>query len=211
MTMEYIPIDTALCKAVSLRFLGFEQQLKLFGFNLGVGITTPPIEFQFPPKILSDGRKAEWSDKGELPGVNPVAVFAKSGAREFTLSFSYIVDNGRWTTTKISNLVRTLRGYFVRSALDNSNSQNNMIAMFKMWRHGGEKEMSCRLNNISIKHSETVVVPCNGSGSAVSLAYPLRTDITIDMRIWSAGGPPADKGLFQNVPGVITPEPVDWY
>ena len=86
-----------------------------------------------------------------------------------------------------------------------------MIVMFKMWRHGGDKEMSCRIVSTSIKHSETVVVPCKETKSASSLAYPLRTDVTVDLRIWSLGGPPEEKGIFQNVPGVITPEPVNWY
>ena len=209
MAVRYIDADIALSKAVSFRFA------------LPGGLFSVPIEFQFPPKILNDGRKAEWVD-ANVPAGNPVSVYAKTGPREISLSFTYIVDGDIWSTTKISNIIRELRGYFGRANMNIANNQRDMIVMFKMWLHGGVNEMSCKLNNVVLKHSETVVMPCRAPGTFVdsvlpsatdvnlaNLAYPLRTDVSIDLRIWSLGGPPQDAG--QNIPNLVAPEPIDWY
>ena len=48
------------------------------------------VNFQFPPRILSDNRKGNWNE-GDLRGEEPVAVFKNSGPREMTMSWTYIV------------------------------------------------------------------------------------------------------------------------
>jgi len=182
--MTYLPIDEELCKAVSFRMPG--QELS--------------IEFQFPPKILSDSRKGNWEEKDNV-GSEPIAIYKTSGAREISLNFVYIVDGGKWTTKKISEQIRNLRGYFTRYI--SVGQGRGLVVMFKMWRHGGANEMSCRIRGVDVKHSDSIVVP----DGVVSDAYALRSDVTIDLRIWSKGG----IQKIQDVPGLRTAQPPDWY
>lgn len=189
MPMKYTPADEALRNAVTLRF-----------------VNGPKIEFQFPPKITSDGRKGEWKE-GNLPGTEPLAAYQKSGPREITLVATYIVDGGLWTTERVSQTVRELRGYFARVRNPNQQGQRNLVVKFQMWRLGGDKEMSCRIKGVDIKHSDTIVSPCNGGVINPKLAYPLRTDITVDLRIWTKGGPQKT----QNLEGLELDEVPEWY
>lgn len=185
MPMRYTLQDRNLAEAVKFDFI-----------NQGI-----KIEFQFPPKITSDNRKGEWNEEN-IPGTEPVATFSKSGPREITLTFTYLVDGGKWTTGAISTHVHNLRGYFSRYR-DGDEGFRNLVVAFKMWYHGGEKPISSRIKGVSVKHSETIIVP----GGNVNRAYPLRTDVTVDLRLWTKGGPLAT----QDLPDLVTVEDPNWY
>jgi hypothetical protein len=161
------------------------------------------IPFQFPPRITSDGRKGDWRD-GELPGAEPVAAFRKSGAREITLTWTYIVDGGSWTTLRIAQLVRATRGYFgrVRDAAD----YRNLLVRFQMWQFTGGEMMTCRIKGVDVKQSETIVTPLCG---ITSEAYAMRTDITVDLRIWTKSGRGTE--IVQNLEGLAIEESPQWY
>jgi hypothetical protein len=186
MPAEYTSFDVALTDSVNLSMPA-------------QGISK--IAFQFPPKITSDGRKGEWNEDN-MPGTEPLAVYKLSGPREISLHITYIVDGGKWTTDFIKTQVSNLRGYFARYRVPSAGGRG-LVVYFKMWKFGGEKAMSCRIKNIDVKHSETIVAP-NGDPSK---AYALRTDLTVELRIWSMGGPQQT----QKLPGLITSEPPDWY
>jgi hypothetical protein len=215
MTMLYTPFDVALKNAVILRFND-----------------DTAVEFQFPPRITSDDRKGEWKE-ANYPGTEPIAVFEKSGPREITLTWTYIVDGGRWTTVRISEQVRQIRGYFARTRDQNKEASRNLVAYFKMWRHGGSEEMSCRFRSVSVKHSETIVSHCTASdvrffgevnsidsasvsnpnssnglnASNADNAYPLKTDITVDLRLWTKGG----DQIVQDLKELKRIEDPQWY
>lgn len=182
MAIQYAGHDTDLAQAVVLQ--------------LGSG---SKIEFQFPPRMVSDNRSGTWKEK-EMPGKEPNATFRLSGAREMTLAWTYIVDGQTWSTDKIAKNVKALRGYFakVRGA---SVPGKNLIVKFKMWLVGGKDTMSCRIRSITVKHSDTIV----GQGDN---AYPLRTDITVDLRLWTKAN--QDGKHIPDIPlnNDITP---DWY
>lgn len=194
MAMTYTQFDELLRDAVTLRFYR----------EGGVG---DKVEFQFPPRILNDGRKGEWNEDG-LPGTEPVATYEKSGPREISLTWTYIVDGGAWTTERVSNQVRLMRGYFARTRDRDGNGQRNLIAYFQMWRHGGTKEMTCRIRSVDVKHSETVVAPCVNNRPRVQDAYPLRTDITVELRLWTKGG---REKQVQDLAPLKDAELVEWY
>jgi hypothetical protein len=183
MAMEYTAFDKALIQAVT-----FDIQAQ-----------GTKISFQFPPKITSDGRKGEWNEENQ-PGTEPVAVYKVSGPREMSLIFTYIVDGGEWTTYKVSAQVSNLRSYFSRYRIAGF---RGLVVRFKMWYFGGEKSMSCRIKSIDVKHSETIVAP-NGDASK---AYPLRTDVTVELRMWTKGGPQKT----QDLEGLEIQEQPGWY
>lgn len=186
------------------------------------------IEFQFPPKMLSDNRKGSWSES-MVPGTEPVAVYETSGAREFGLSWTYIVDNhstpsglidsgarfpGPWSITRINNQLQKLRGYFslIRpldpEAEDRELGDDVLIVNFAYPFLTGPRPWSCRLRSVDVKHGETLV----GSGNNI---FPLRTDVTVDLRLWTTGVPEYSEEFkeVQNVEGMLSePSPEDlWY
>lgn len=169
----YTPFDVALKDAVVLRFHN-----------------GPNVQFQFPPKITNDSRKGTWQENDQTSGTEPVAEFKTSGAREITLAWTYIVDGGNWTTDKIAEQIKNVRGYFARvRGTTGINTRDNLIVFLKMWNFGGPNAASCRIRNIDVKYSETLVTHCTGSGSTnVNKAFALRSDITLDLRLWTKGG-----------------------
>ena len=116
-----------------------------------------PIEFQFPPKVLSDNRKGSW-EKGELRGAEPIAVFATSGPREISLAWTYVVDShdnntSSWTIGRITRNVRMLRGYFAL-VRDPGSARKNLTVKLQMWCIGGVETISARIENINVKYGE---------------------------------------------------------
>lgn len=156
---------------------------------------TVDIEFQFPPKVLNDSRKGNWFEGDLTGGKEPVAAFKTSGPRTITLAWSYVIDsfndsptNG-WTIERVTRQVRTLRGYFATSRGQGA-ERNGLVIGFQMWCIGGDRQFTGRITNIEVKYGETMVFPPNTpdfpSGGS-DRAFPLRTDITVDFRLWSKG------------------------
>lgn len=149
------------------------------------------IPFQFPPKIMSDNRKGEWSESN-LPGAEPVATFKNSGPREFALVMTYIVDGYPWTTGKISQITHRLRGYFANTR--NDTDRRNLVVDFKYIGFGNQEAITCYIRGIDVKHGDTLVL----NPEEPSTSFPLRTDITLDMRVWVRSDNQDVKGLYEN-------------
>lgn len=192
MAVQYTAYDLALCDSAVLRFTDNTK-----------------IEFQYPPKISGDNRKGDWRE-GDMRGTEPVAVFEKSGPREITLTWTYIVDGGKWTTDKIAGQVRLIRGYFARVRDTNNQNVRNLVLYLKLWQllptDNQAQEASCRIKGVDVKHSDTLISQA-GDGPDIDSTYPLRTDITIDLRLWTKGGP----AETQDLEGIRTAEHVNWY
>lgn len=164
------------------------------------------VNFQFPPRLLSDNRKGNWNE-GDLRGEEPVAVFKNSGPREMTLSWTYIVDGADWTTETVVDEVRRIRGYFA-NILEDGDRQRSLICGFKYGLYGSQERFSARIKSIDVKHGDTLVMPSNGEGSVdTTKAYPLRTDITVDLRLWTKGGA-SEKQDLTKLKADLTAE---WY
>ena len=188
-------------------------QSLIFAFQIGNNAKGPDatnfeyLEFQFPPKITSDGRKGTWKE-GELPGTEPVAAFATSSAREIALSAVYIIGTDGWSVEDVHAQIRMARGYFARvRSRDNVRAQ--LICKMKLWHIGGPDFMTCRLVNVGVKYSDTIV----GSGKN---AFPLRTDLTLDIRLWTEGSVAPDgysrpKDAVVEIPGLKSAEEPLWY
>lgn len=163
-----------------------------------VGVKKSSIEFQFPPVINSDNRKGNWIETDQ-PGKEPSASFKTSGAREITLKWTYIVDavNKGWTTSKIANQVHTIRGYF--ATVRQTSDHRKLLVLFRYGLFGGEESTSARIRSIDVKHGDTMIIPPGKPENA----FPLRTDVTIDLRLWNKAETFAFTGLID-----ITPE---WY
>jgi len=170
-------------------------------------LKTGKVEFQFPPKIVSDGRKGNWK---EFPTrqQEPYAVYTVASPRILTIHATWIVEAGSgWPASKIAKQLVNLRGYFMVGW----GQDQDLIGKFRCWQIGGPEQQSCRLVDVNIKYSETLVSPgavtpppssmkgiagsiANSIAKAASISasanstFPLKTDVTIDLRLWSKGG-----------------------
>lgn len=182
-----IQADVALASAILFEFAGEKA---------GAG---EKVEFQFPPKIVSDSRKASWKEREVAGQVEPIVVYASSGPRELAMQITYIYD-GIWNCAKISKQVRLLRGYFQR--VRESSQQRNLVIKMKLWCIGGNEpeSMSFRMKSCDVKYSETMIYEDNPNK-----AYPLRTDITCDLAAWTRGD---NDVSLERLEGRLTPS---WY
>lgn len=146
-------------------------------FTLGAGNAGHRVEFQFPPKIASDSRRATWQEREYAGQVEPIVVLASAGPRTLTMQITYIYD-GEWDSKKISNQVRAIRGYFQR--VRDRNFERNMLIQLKIWGIGGQNPLSFRMKSCDVKYSETMIYNNDAND-----AYPLRTDITCDLASWT--------------------------
>lgn len=205
--------DKRVAQSVSMRFsnsdlIAFEED----------SVKDDIILFQFPPKILSDNRGVNWSE-GHLIGREPVAVIATSSPREISLSWTYMVedytvegiDKGpirseTWSIAKIKQQVNTLRGYASRASLQGG-FVDNMIVFFRYPWLTGSSSWSCRLTNVNVKHGETLVGTPNN-------IFPLRSDISVDLRLWTTGAVKRDDPTAVQRTAALSPEPSPtsmWY
>lgn len=182
MAMKYADHDTSLAQSFTLRFKS--------GGN---------VEFQFPPRVTSDGRKGQWNES-EIRGREVVAVMTGTSARVFSVTVRYVVDGCTWDAAKISKNLRLLRGYFMKPT---AGQHEFLVAYIKCWQIGGSSECTCRLSDVNVKHGETIV----GEGDD---AFPMVTDVTLDVRLWSKGGGDA-SGEVQKVQALKGTIPLDWY
>lgn len=172
--------DRALSRSASLRF--------------GDGTN---VLFQYPPKVLGDGRKGTW-DEPEVRATEPVAIFAASSPRNIVLQITYIYDGMQWGCDTIRQQVNNIRGYFQR--IKDQNTRNrNLIVYLKLWCIGGLNELSFRMRSCDVKYSETMIMEGDSSS-----AWPLKTDITLDLCVWTKDGNQSLEGLKDTVPP-------DWY
>jgi len=192
-------------------------------------LKTGKVEFQFPPKIVSDGRKGNWR---EFPtrSYEPYAVYTVAGPRVIVIHATWIVEAGSsWSASKIAKQLVNLRAYFMIGW----GKDEDLIAKFRCWQIGGTEEQSCRLTDVNIKYSETLVstgvktpAPSSMKGIAGSIAnsiakaastsasnnttFPLKTDVTIELRLWSQAGR-GDKAIQMVDTKLDTTVFPDWY
>jgi hypothetical protein len=147
------------------------------------------------------------------------------------------VDN-RWTAEKIHRQLRKLRGYFVLmrdKAIGGDGGFAKLIVKMKLAGMGGFSIMTGRIIDVNVKYSDTLVASNSGledrtvsngnftnnngneyldiSTTTYANAFPLRTDVTLNLRLWTQLGeveePESDPVV--PLPGLLDTIPVDWY
>ena len=134
--------------------------------------------------------------------------FKTSKARDISVEWTYVVTGGEWGIAGVEEQVKLVRGWFymnVARVLGGNNTNvvwhggwqgsaaapaagdwSGMIVRIKAYNvlgnpDSGEKTFSFRLMDVSVKHSDTLI--CEGK----TKAYPLKTDISLKLRLWSCG------------------------
>lgn len=189
------------------------------------------VKLQFAPKVTSDNRRGNW-DEREIWGVEPLAIYKGSSARNITLQLTYINDGDQWTCSTIREQVNLIRGYYMRAAGAGVQGKA-MVIRLKLWCIGGKDLMTFRMRSCDVKYSETMVTDSTPTLIGLYNYFPLRTDITLDLASWTqkqevefarlAQNAPAVPGLpgqdqqpqndtsIQNVRSLVDRMPQDWY
>jgi hypothetical protein len=196
--MPLTPIDNALSQTAVLEFPNANPIVAAAFAGGGIHMTEigrgarGRILFQFPPRVTSDNRSGEWNE-GRLPGNEPVAVHKRDSPRQIRLEWEYIVgerggaDNRLWDVELVKSQVLSLRNYFSKEG-DHDGSGNRLVGRFKLWKVGGNRPFCCRIESVDVSHGKTYIVPKVRGVPQPEYAYPLRTDIGIDLRLWTRGG-----------------------
>jgi hypothetical protein len=143
-----------------------------------------PILFQFPPKILTDSRTGSWFET-EVPGDQPIATWKVSGARKWSLEWTYVIGANGWDINKVRTQIVNIRSYWTAR----ENLASNFIVNFSIWKLGGVENMTCRLTNVDVTHGKALYIPTDSSGSPqYREAHPVITNIKVSMQLWTAGG-----------------------
>lgn len=138
------------------------------------------VQFQFPPKVTSDGKRHNWLEK-DVYSYEPLALPQSSSPRDISLSFTYIYDDiDGWGWKKIKDNLRNIRGYFYRfvNAPDRSEA---MLVYLRIWGIAGQSLGKFRMKGCDIKYSETMIIPEEGP----KFAFPYRSDVTLDLSAWN--------------------------
>jgi len=181
-----------------VKYAPIEQKL-LEGFQilLPPGI---PVNFQFPPKIKSDNMTGDFKNVGEgnsVPGIYPAFSYAGPNERVWSLETTYIIDGDKWTNAKVRGECGKLRSYYfdIRNVID----QDAAGILIRLWGFGGVSETTAFMRGLSIKHSDTLILPTSeqtvnsiGSDSyakdttvsPIDNVYSLRTDVSFDLVMW---------------------------
>lgn len=188
MAFELLPFDKTLNDAVEIVFV--EAPETASGLPLG----ETPLPLQFPPRITSDSKSADWTEtpKGSW---EPQAVWKGANARKITLELTYIVDGGSFGTQEISLITKQCKGYFYR----NIQGENIPIMKLKIYNHvGQELPGDFRLLDVTVTHGDTIID--DGGGQ-----FPLLTKISITGALTTQIGGIQKIDTLQNTP------PIDWY
>lgn len=187
MAFELLPFDQTLTDAVEIIFL--EAPETASGLPLG----EEPLPLQFPPRITSDNKSADWTEtfKGSW---EPQAVWKGSTARKITLELTYIVDGKSFGTQEVALITKQCKGYFYRNI-----KSNIPIMKLKMYNHiGQELPGDFRLLDVTITHGDTIID--DGAGQ-----FPLLTKISI------TGALTTQVGGEQKIDSLQQQPPIDWY
>lgn len=203
--MRYLDYDREIVGGCLFRILGFAG-----AGNEAGSIRSIDIPFQFRPRIVGDNKSLEWNEvESSAIFAEPSAQFKKINPRAITLNFEYLVDGDKWTTTRVSQTIKVIRAYLSRpvyffgsnAGVDFNDKQSSLIVDLKLWAIGGAKEMSARIENVNVTYSENLIIPTvidnrnyypdqlislepNQSSRAVDYAYPLKTEVSLGMKIW---------------------------
>ncbi len=182
---------------------GFDREIRRS--KISVNFRTPgspprDVVFQFPPKIVSDGRQGAWKEEAAAANTGDLmALYQGAEPRIMTMEWKYVVGFDSWTIDKVKTELKHLRGYF-RNPFD-ATGQGPLIILLQVWKIGGDAPMSFRMKAVNVKHGPTMVGNSNGD------IFPLLTEIAIELKSWPKIG---DTEPVETVPGQKTFTP-DWF
>lgn len=188
MTFELTPFDRTLAQAVQIVFSDNPETAS------GLPLGESPLPLQFPPRIVSDSKTADWQEtfKGSW---EPQAVWKGSTARKVTVEITYIVDGAQFTAGKIALYTKQCKGYFYRTITDSV-----PVVRMKFYSHVGTSiPGDFRLLDVTVTHGDGAIIQDTDG------TFPLLTKIAM------TGALITTIDRKQEIPGLQDRPPIDWY
>lgn len=194
MGFNLIPFDQELAtNTVSIELVA--QPNPISGFPGGPGGGGGKLQLQFPPKITSDGKSANWQEENK-GSYEPLLIWLGSNPRKVTIELTYIVDGNQFTTDVIANITKNIKAYFYREIQDNENIPIVRLQIYNHMDPNGQADF--RLLDVGFSHGDTIIQDGNGQ-------FPLLTKVTINAALVTQVRNKQEVPELQNVP------PPEWY
>jgi len=130
------------------------------------------IEFQFPPKILSDSNQSVWFEV-DVWSIEPARIHKGSNGRRIKMEWEYLASDPKFTSKKISNELRKLKSYFFEFGKERFNMIYPKIDV--KYTEVIPVITPFRLRDLSITYSEELI---NNNGW-----HPLHTKVSTDLEL----------------------------
>jgi hypothetical protein len=146
------------------------------------GASPSNIPLQFPPRISSDGKNAEWTDSDQ-GAYEPIRTFNGSGARKLTLELTYIVTGEPWTADAIAEIGRNIRSYFYNIVAINFKGHPIVkIKAYDIVPAADGEILTCIMRNMSTRY-DGAMIRTNDS------IFPLKSVHTLELESATRIGP----------------------
>jgi len=168
------------------------------------------IEFQFPPKVLSDTKSSNWEHEPFFT-FEPVSIYVGSEPRAIQIQAEYIITNsGGWTVDKVINMTHRAKSYFYRGfkSAGSTNFNKLPVVFLTIYGHafGGNPKSSWRVMGINISHGEEIFSDPIGN----KLKFPIYTKIIWDLKLITKIGF-NQKDAKQDIEGLPLKPLFNWY
>lgn len=143
------------------------------------------VRFQFPPIVASDSKAGNWQEVDYMHA-EPYAIFMGGRPREISLQWFYVVGLGGWRVSDVSSQVKFIRSYFYNRV------GNSFVINFGAYdvvgpgRDGVANTWTFRSDSVTVQHSNTLI------SSESNDIYPLRTDISMILKLYTDGSKDKD-------------------
>lgn len=158
------------------------------------------IPFQFPPRITSDVKTANWKEAFQA-SYEPLAIWMGSEARTIRLEAEYIVSS-RFTAQRISILMHAVKAYFYNNA-------KNIFPKVKLSIYeivgitGGIATF--RAKSVSITYGDGII-------QDGAFAFPLYSKFSMELALTTQQRPLGEDDIEQQpAPGLAILPVFDWF
>jgi len=154
---KLIPFDTSLLEKIEFVVDLSEDKSRL-----------REIEFQFPPKIVSDSNAGLWLEV-DIWGIEPLRIHKGSAGRKVEVEWEYIATDSIFTPAKINEQIKRLKSYFFEF------KRGVMPVVNVTLTKAIEPKVPFRIHDVAITHGPEIIK--NGE------YYPLYTKVAMAMSL----------------------------
>lgn len=160
------------------------------------------IDFQFPPKIISESNSATWKPDNVM-GAQPINIHEGSSGRAMIVEWEYIATDNVFTPKNIAKMLQMLKSYFFEFDFGKVGSWMPVIIFNYSGVMSGNP--SFRVINTSITYGPEMI-------AQDGVFFPLHSIVNISMELATQGagkgGTPATQSFARNLRREPKPE---WY
>lgn len=152
------------------------------------------INFQFPPLVKSDQKKANWKTIDQA-SFEPVAFYMGSEARAISLQWEYVVTSKnssgstKWNIDRITKMLRNIKAYFYVTLSEGAEATTFPLFHLKLFEYAplDDKYSTWRGTNVSITPSGPLITDNDKS-------FYMKHTITANLELMTQNNPIISRG-----------------